>query len=377
MNKKYINKVIVGISGGVDSAVSAWLLKKQKYQVEGLFMKNWEEDDENKKCTSYQDLHDAKSICKSIGIKLHKINFSSEYWDYVFKNFIYEYKKGRTPNPDILCNKKIKFKFFLDFAIKELKADYIATGHYVIKKKINKETFLCKGFDYTKDQSYFLHCLNQNQLSKSLFPLGRFKKKYVREIAKNIGLSVANKKDSTGICFIGPKNINIFLKKYISSKSGKIVNINNKIIGKHSGLIHYTIGQRKGLKIGGIKNSLINKPWYVVKKDILKNILVVDQGNHNKNLMSIGLIANQLNWINKDILKFPMYCNAKTRYRQSDIFCKIHKISRSYIKVIFNKPVCAVTPGQYVVFYIKNVCLGGGVIDKNIPVIKDNTSNLI
>lgn len=354
------------MSGGVDSSVSAWLLKQKNYLVEGLFMKNWEEDDKDGYCHAAQDLFDAQEVCKKLNIYFHKINFSQEYWDNVFKDFLNEHKKGNTPNPDILCNKEIKFKVFLNYAIQELKANYIATGHYARIIKKNKKNYLFKAYDLNKDQSYFLYSLKENQLKKILFPIGSLKKKQVREIAQKIGLKVANKKDSIGICFIGVKKIKNFLSRYIKKKEGNIVTTCGKVLGKHTGLFSYTLGQRKGLGIGGI-NKFYNLPWYVVEKNIKKNTLVVAQGLNNRYLMSIGLIAYKVNWINEENLNFPLFCKIKTRYRQKDIPCEIKYTKNLYIKILFNSPVIAVTPGQSVVFYILDRCIGGGIIKSRIP----------
>lgn len=361
-------KVIIAMSGGVDSSVAAWFLKKQKYEVEGLFMKNWEEDDKIGYCHSSQDLLDAENICKKLNIYLHKINFSIEYWNSVFKNFIKEYKNGRTPNPDVLCNKEIKFKLFYNYSIKELHADYIATGHYARIKKINKSYFLIKGLDNNKDQSYFLYNLKNFQLQNILFPIGFLKKKQVRMIAKENNLHVFEKKDSTGICFIGPKNIKNFLSLYISKKQGDIVTVKGEIIGKHDGVFYYTLGQRQGLMLGGIKNKY-NIPWYVVDKDIKNNTLIVAQGSYNKHLMSIGLIAENIHWINKNMISFPISCSAKIRYRQKDILCNIENINNLYIKVLFHSPISSIAPGQSVVFYNSEICIGGGIIKSRLPLL--------
>ncbi|CAL4322051.1 tRNA-specific 2-thiouridylase MnmA [Buchnera aphidicola (Protaphis terricola)] len=361
-------KVIIAMSGGVDSSVAAWFLKKDAYLVEGLFMKNWEEDDKKNYCHAAKDLNDAKNVCKKLNIHLHKMNFSQEYWDKVFKKFINEHKKGRTPNPDILCNKEIKFKLFFNYSINQLNADYIATGHYARILKKNGVNYLLKGIDYQKDQSYFLYTLKDYQLKKILFPIGTFKKSQIRMIAKKIGLKIAEKKDSTGICFIGPRNINNFLSNYISKKKGNIVTINGEIIGTHNGLFHYTIGQRKGLNIGGIKGKY-NNPWYVVKKNNKTNTLIVAQGLNNLYLMSIGLIAEKITWINSINIKLSFSCCAKTRYRQNDVICKIEYINDFHIKVLFNSPVIAVTPGQSVVFYYNDICLGGGIIKRQLSLM--------
>lgn len=369
MYKNNRKKVIVAMSGGVDSSVSAWLLLKKNYQVEGLFMKNWEEDDTESYCAAHQDLSDAQKVCDKLGIYLHKMNFSSEYWQYVFKKFLSEYKKGRTPNPDILCNKEIKFKVFLEFALEELKANFIATGHYVRTKIINNNIRLLRGIDSDKDQSYFLYTLNIEKIKKILFPVGELKKKQVRKIAEKLDLVVAEKKDSTGICFISPKKFNNFLNRYFPKKIGNIITISGKKIGQHCGIIYYTLGQRKGLRIGGIKN-LNNQAWYVVNKDISTNTLIVAQGSTNPYLMSVGMTVKKLSWINGKILKKEIACTVKTRYRQIDIPCYLIPINNNYIKVIFNEPVSSVTPGQSAVFYLLEVCIGGGIIDTTIPLIK-------
>ncbi|QCI17658.1 tRNA 2-thiouridine(34) synthase MnmA [Buchnera aphidicola (Acyrthosiphon lactucae)] len=368
MKIKKNKKVIVAMSGGVDSSVSAWILKKRQYQVEGLFMKNWEEDDKEGYCNSTKDLFDAEKVCKKLNIYLHKINFSSEYWEYVFKNFLSEYKKGKTPNPDILCNKEIKFNMFLNYSIQELKADYIATGHYARIKKINGKYLLFKGIDLNKDQSYFLYTLNKIQLKRILFPIGHLKKNKVRDIAKKINLNIAEKKDSTGICFIGPKKIKKFLSLYIPEKKGDIITVSGEVIGKHNGIFYYTLGQRQGLGIGGIKGKY-NIPWYVVEKNIQKNILIVAQGSYNKHLMSIGLIAKNISWINNEELCLPFSCMTKIRYRQKDIMCKIESVNNKYIRILFDSPVIAVTPGQSVVFYLSEKCIGGGIIESRLPLL--------
>ncbi|QCI18807.1 tRNA 2-thiouridine(34) synthase MnmA [Buchnera aphidicola] len=361
-------KVIIAMSGGVDSSVAAWFLKKKNYLVEGLFMKNWEEDDKAGYCHAEKDLYDAKNVCKKLDIYLHKINFSQEYWEEVFQKFLNEHKKGNTPNPDILCNKEIKFKLFFSYAIQQLEADYIATGHYARILKKNGISYLLKGKDYNKDQSYFLYTLKNNQLEKILFPIGLFKKNKIRIIAKKIGLTVAEKKDSTGICFIGTKNIKSFLSRYLKEKKGNIITTNQEVIGQHNGLFYYTLGQRKGLKIGGMTGRY-NMPWYVVGKNIQTNSLIVAQGFNNPHLMSIGLIADKINWINNIKFNLPFSCKIKTRYRQNDVFCKIKYLDKFYVKVLFDIPIIAVTPGQSVVFYLSDICIGGGVIKYKLPLI--------
>lgn len=358
-----MKKVIVGMSGGVDSSVSAYLLKKQGYKVEGLFMKNWEEENNKTLCSSSIDFSDAQLVCDKLNIKLNFINFSKEYLNKVFKVFINEYTNGYTPNPDVLCNKEIKFKLFLDFSINKLKADYIATGHYARRKKINGNYNLLKAIDLNKDQSYFLYNINQYQLKHTIFPIGNFKKIFIRKIAKKINLINFNKKDSVGICFIGKRKFKNFIKKFISQKKpGAIVTTEGKIIGKHKGLIYYTIGQRKGLKIGGIKNTN-NQPWYVVNKNIKNHTITVAQGINNTHLMSSGCIVEKIHWIIPLDFNKEIQCCVKTRYRQQDIKCKII-LDKKYkkIMVIFNNYVSSVAPGQSAVFYKNEICLGGGII---------------
>ncbi|WP_343155283.1 tRNA 2-thiouridine(34) synthase MnmA [Buchnera aphidicola (Kurisakia onigurumii)] len=362
-------KIIVAMSGGVDSSVSALILKKKKYQVEGLFMKNWEEDDTTSFCHSKKDLKDVTSVCNSINIPLHIVNFSIEYWDLVFKKFLKDLKQGKTPNPDILCNKEIKFKLFLKFAIENLNADFIATGHYVQKKKYKNNFFLCRSKDTKKDQSYFLYTLNQYQISKTIFPIGNLQKLQVRKIAKNNHISVFDKKDSTGICFIEPKKFSLFIRKFINSNPGDIVSVSGKILGKHIGLENYTLGQRKGLNIGGMK-YLKNSPWYVVDKNIHTNELIVEQDNNNIYLLSIGMLLQSVNWINeKTSLKKYFYCTVKTRYLQKDIPCIVFHKKLLYTKVLFIGLVSSITPGQSAVFYSKKICLGGGIIEKKLPFV--------
>jgi tRNA-specific 2-thiouridylase len=363
--------VVVGMSGGVDSSVAAWLLKEQGYHVVGLFMKNWEDDDDDEYCSSRQDLIDAVSAAEMIGIDIEAVNFAKEYKERVFSYFLQEYQQARTPNPDILCNSEIKFDCFLQHAIK-MGADHIATGHYA---KVDLEQtdwgnlfVLKKAIDSTKDQSYFLHRLNQIQLSKTLFPLGDLLKSNVRELAQQIGLANALKKDSTGICFIGERPFREFLSRYLPHQPGQIRDKNSgKVLGKHLGLAFYTLGQRKGLGLGGQKGGS-GQPWYTVDKDMKTNTLWVVQGENHQDLWKSSLVSAQTHWILGEPQSTSVL-SAKTRYRQPDHLCRIdwndkkNINSSSTVQVFFEQPQWAVTPGQSVVFYSKNWCLGGGVID--------------
>jgi len=358
-------KVIVGMSGGVDSSVSAYLLKEQGYHVAGLFMKNWEEDDDKDYCSAVADLADAKAVCNKLGIELLTINFAAEYWDQVFAHFLTEYQAGRTPNPDVLCNKEIKFKAFLDYATEYLGADYIATGHYVRQSNVHGHTQLLRGLDHNKDQSYFLYTLSEAQIRKSLFPVGELEKKQVRQIATQLGLTTAQKKDSTGICFIGERKFREFLARYLPARPGKVRTVDGEIIGEHQGLMYHTLGQRKGLGIGGLKN-VPEIPWYVVDKDIRNNELIVAQGQNHSSLFSKGLVASQLHWVSREPLMEKLACTVKTRYRQQDISCTLLPIDSAHTKVIFDTPISAVTPGQSAVFYLNEVCLGGGIIEERL-----------
>lgn len=358
-------KVIIGMSGGVDSSVSAFILQQQGYQVEGLFMKNWEEDDDTDYCTAAADLADAQAVADKLGMKLHKINFAAEYWDNVFEHFLSEYKAGRTPNPDILCNKEIKFKAFLEYAAEDLGANYIATGHYVRRSGDDANAQLLRGLDENKDQSYFLYALNKKQIGQSLFPVGEIEKPIVRKIAEDLGLATAKKKDSTGICFIGERKFKDFLARFLPAQPGEIRTVDGKVVGHHDGLMYHTLGQRKGLGIGGVK-GLSEDPFYVVEKDLINNVLVVAQGHDNSALLSTGLIASQLTWVDMQPLHENLRCTVKTRYRQADIPCEIQPLDDNTIKVIFDEPQIAVTPGQSAVFYLDKVCLGGGIIETQI-----------
>ena len=358
-------KVICGMSGGVDSSVSAFILQQQGYQVEGLFMKNWEEDDDTDYCTAAADLADAQAVCDKLGIKLHKINFAAEYWDNVFEHFLSEYKAGRTPNPDILCNKEIKFKAFLEYAAEDLGANYIATGHYVRRRGTDDNAQLLRGLDANKDQSYFLYTLSSKQVGQSLFPVGDIEKPIVRAIAEDLGLITAKKKDSTGICFIGERKFKDFLARYLPAQPGNIRTVEGDIIGRHDGLMYHTLGQRKGLGIGGVKGAS-EEAWYVVEKDLVNNELIVAQGHDHSALLSTGLIAQQLHWVDRQPIREPLRCTVKTRYRQTDVPCTIEPIDDESIKVIFDEPQIAVTPGQSAVFYLDEVCLGGGIIEQQL-----------
>ncbi len=361
-------RVVVGLSGGVDSAVSAWLLKQQGYEVIGIFMKNWEDDDDSEYCSSRQDFLDAASVADVIGIDMEHVNFAAEYKDRVFAEFLREYQAGRTPNPDILCNAEIKFKAFLDHAMR-LGADKIATGHYC-RVRLNESTGkheLLKGLDPLKDQSYFLHRLNQDQLRNTLFPVGELPKTEVRRIAAEIGLPNAKKKDSTGICFIGERPFREFLNRYIQKEPGPIRDDQGRVIGQHVGLSFYTLGQRQGLGIGGVKTQGAQKgggehaPWFVARKDVARNTLWVVQGHDHPWLQSPQLQALDASWVAGSAPALGSY-GAKTRYRQADATCVLAPNGEGAFALAFNEPQWAVTPGQSAVLYDGEVCLGGGVI---------------
>lgn len=354
-------KIIVGISGGVDSSVTAMLLKEQGYEVEALFMKNWNDESEDGTCMWETDVEDAMHVCDKLDIPLNTVDLSADYRDNVFKNFLSEYKSGRTPNPDVLCNQEIKFKAFLEHA-ENLGADQIATGHYA---QINEEKGSCqllKGRDQNKDQSYFLCRLNQAQLQKAMFPIGDMEKPEVRKRAEQAGLITHDKKDSTGICFIGEQPFRQFLSRYIPPDPGLIKTTEGKTIAEHTGVFYYTLGQRQGLGIGGVRGAP-DAPWYVVQKNIAENELIVAQDHGHPLLHSHNLTASDINWIAGDIPETPFHCMAKNRYRQADQECVIEKVENGNCSVSFKSSQRAITPGQFIVFYKENVCLGGGIID--------------
>jgi tRNA-specific 2-thiouridylase len=360
------SRVVVGLSGGVDSAVAAWLLKRQGHEVVGIFMKNWEDDDDSEYCSSNIDFVDAAAVADVIGIELEHVNFAAEYKDRVFAEFLREYQAGRTPNPDVLCNAEIKFKAFLDHALR-LGAEHIATGHYARVRERDGHFELLKGLDGTKDQSYFLHRLNQRQLARTLFPVGELKKTQVRELATEIRLPNAKKKDSTGICFIGERPFREFLNRYLNHQPGAIENDRGRPIGRHVGLSFYTLGQRQGLGIGGLKpkgqrGGAEHAPWYVARKDLARNVLRVVQGHDHPWLQSSSLRAADTSWIAGGAPATGRY-TAKTRYRQADAACVLSPQGDATFALVFDDAQWAVTPGQSAVLYDAEVCLGGGVIE--------------
>ena len=349
--------VIVGMSGGVDSSVAALLLQQQGYDVRGLFMKNWDEDDGTEYCTAKEDLADAQRVADRLGIPLHTANFAAEYWDNVFEHFLREYAAGRNPNPDVLCNREIKFKQFLDYAL-VLGGEYIATGHYVRGRRVSGEFQLLKGADPNKDQSYFLQAVPNAALGRCLFPLGELHKTDVRRMAADAGLHNHRKKDSTGICFIGERRFSDFLARYLARDPGPILDPEGARLGEHNGLAYYTLGQRQGLGIGGTRGRP-ELPWYVVGKRSERNELIVSQNALDLN--SRWLAAADVNWLNGKP-QLPLQCMAKVRYRQADQACQVSARADGHYLVRFERPQRAVTPGQYVAFYAEEVCLGGGVI---------------
>lgn len=356
------HRVVVGMSGGVDSSVAAYLLQRQGYAVHGVFMRNWQETDPEFPCTAAEDARDALGVCENLGIELDAVDFSQEYWQRVFAYFLDEHRHGRTPNPDILCNKEIKFKAFLDHALAQ-GADYIATGHYARIRKRDGGYQLLKAKDLSKDQTYFLYTLGQTQLARSLFPVGELQKSEVRCIAAAQGFGNAAKKDSTGICFIGERDFNKFLSRYLPAQAGEIHTPDGKYLGAHNGLMYYTLGQRKGIGIGGRKEAS-EMPWYVVDKDMANNILIVAQGHDHPLLCSRSLLAGALDWVAGETSDLPLRCQAKTRYRQSDQACILSRNGDDSYLVEFEQAQRAVTPGQSVVFYHDEICLGGGVIEQ-------------
>ena len=348
-------RVVIGMSGGVDSSVAALLLKQQGYEVIGVFMKNWDDTDESGVCTATIDYEDVVRVCNQIDIPYYSVNFEKEYWDKVFTYFLDEYRAGRTPNPDVMCNKEIKFKAFMDYAL-SIGADYVATGHYAQVRKTDGKVELLRGNDPNKDQTYFLNQLSSDVLDKVMFPLGHLPKSEVRKIAKEHGLATATKKDSTGICFIGERNFKEFLSEYLPAQPGEMRTLSGELKGKHDGLMYYTIGQRHGLGIGGA-----GEPWFVVGKNLEKNILYIEQGDHNPALYSDALIATDVNWINRVEKQFT--CTAKFRYRQKDSGVTVTLLENGHVRVDFHEEQRAITPGQAVVFYDGEVCLGGGTIE--------------
>jgi tRNA-specific 2-thiouridylase len=354
------DKVIVGLSGGVDSSVAALRLVEQGWQVEGLFMKNWEEDDDADYCDAAEDLADARAVAAILQIPLHTVNFASEYWDRVFDYFLAEYHAGRTPNPDVLCNREIKFKAFLEYAL-DLGAARIATGHYAGVRCSAGSCELIRAHDADKDQTYFLYMLGQHALRHSLFPLAELDKREVRHLAQGAGFPNHKKKDSTGICFIGERRFRDFLARYLPANPGEIRTPQGRMIGQHQGLMYYTLGQRQGLGIGGVADAP-DEPWYVVGKDLEHNVLTVAQGHDNPLLYSDGLTARQLHWVSGRPPAVPLRCEARCRHRQPLQPCTAN-LTDGVLSVRFDRPQRALTPGQSVVLYDGEVCLGGGVID--------------
>lgn len=352
--------VIVGMSGGVDSSVTAWLLLQQGYEVQGLFMSNWDED-ESGYCTAAEDFQDARAVCSQLHIPLHKVSFAGEYRERVFSYFLEEYRAGRTPNPDVLCNREIKFGVSFDYA-RRLGAEWVATGHYARVTHEGRARLL-KGLDTDKDQSYFLHAMPAASLARTLFPVGDLHKEEVRRIARELTLPVFDKKDSTGICFIGERPFAQFLSQYLPAQPGNIETLEGRKIGQHQGLMYYTLGQRQGLRVGGQADAS-DAPWYVAGKDLRRNVLKVVQGHDHPGMLSEALVASQLEWVAGTPPATRFRCAAKVRYRQPDQPCEVQVRPDGRVEVGFSTPQRAVTPGQYAVFYDGEECLGGGVIEE-------------
>lgn len=357
-------RIVVGISGGVDSAVAALLLVEQGHDVTGVFMKNWEEDDDAEYCAAAEDYREARAVCATLGIPLRSVNFAAEYWDRVFAYFLTEYRRGRTPNPDVMCNKEIKFKAFLDYAL-TLGADCIATGHYARRSTVAGVHRLALAADAAKDQTYFLYALGQRELAHSVFPIGDLTKPAVRARALAAGLPNHARKDSTGICFIGERKFRDFLQRYLPAQPGEIRTADETVVGRHQGLMYYTLGQRQGLGIGGAGAA-----WYVVAKDVATNVLYVAQGDDAPALFKPALLAEAAHWIAESPPSLPLRCAAKTRYRQSAQACTVSS-DVDGLKVVFDTPQRAPTPGQSVVFYSEDVCLGGAIISAVPPTHAD------
>ena len=354
-------RAVVGMSGGVDSSVAALLLKEQGYDVVGLYMVNWEEQGENGCCTAEADYDDVRRVCNRLGIPYYTVNFAREYYDRVFEYFLREYERGRTPNPDVLCNREIKFGPFRDYAL-SLGADYIATGHYCGIRHEGDTHYLLKAADANKDQTYFLNQVTQPQFANVLFPLADLTKPQVRAIAEQNGLSTAEKKDSTGICFIGERNFRNFLKSYLPAKPGEIRTLQGERVGEHIGLMYYTLGQRRGLNLGGRKGDAAEGRWFVVKKDLENNILYVSHGDESV-LYTGSCTVSGMNWIPRPPAEDEFCCRAKFRYRQSEQGVRVKRTGEDTLEIFFDAPQRAITPGQYAVLYAEDKCLGGGVID--------------
>lgn len=364
MNDNSKTRVVVGMSGGVDSSVTAYLLKKQGYDVIGVFMKNWDDTDENGFCTATEDYKDVALVANQIGIPYYSVNFEKQYWDNVFEYFLSEYKKGRTPNPDVMCNKEIKFKAFLDYAM-DLGADYLATGHYArIQRDEDGTAHLLRGIDDNKDQTYFLNQLSQQQLAKTMFPLGDLEKSEVRKIAEEANLATAKKKDSTGICFIGERDFKEFLMNYLPAQPGNMETLDGTILKQHDGLMYYTIGQRKGLGIGG-SADFSDDPWFVIGKDLERNVLIVGQGYENDHLYASHLKASDFSFTQDKDYPEEFRCTVKFRYRTKDVPATVYmNQADKTAKIVFDEPARAITPGQAIVLYDGDECLGGGTIDQ-------------